>query len=71
MADQLSVAGYDAVHVRDLGLLGASDEKVLATAVAGGRAIVSADTDFGEIAAGAVVVVRRSRVPRVRPLPLD
>ena len=35
----------------DIGLLSASDEVILAHAVASGQVIVSADTDFGELLA--------------------
>jgi predicted nuclease of predicted toxin-antitoxin system len=44
-------AGHDAVHVVDCGLAGEPDERVLAQAVADGRVLLSADTDFGEILA--------------------
>ena len=66
VARLLAVAGHDAVHVGDLGLLGALDEAVLDAAQTDDRVLVSADTDFGELLAiGAftkpsVVLVRRS-----------
>lgn len=47
----LAEAGHDAVHLRDLGLLGATDEAVMASAAAESRVLVSADTDFGELLA--------------------
>ena len=43
--------GHDATHVADLGLLGAPDEVVLATAEAQDRVLVTADTDFGTLLA--------------------
>lgn len=43
----LTEAGHEALHVRDLDLLGARDEDVLATARQQRRTLVSADTDFG------------------------
>lgn len=67
LAGLLSSAGHDAVHVADLGLLGAPDEEVLRAASAQSRVLVSADTDFGELlAAGrasgpSFVLFRRSR----------
>lgn len=51
VAEALSAAGHDAVHVRDLGLLGVTDEEVMAAAAADSRTVVSADTDFGELLA--------------------
>lgn len=110
MARDLRTAGYDAVHVQDLGLARASDEDILERAVGEDRIVISADTDFGyllrdgrrtapsvilireakatprqrhdlllgvlqehadALAAGALVVVRRSSGARVRPLPLE
>jgi predicted nuclease of predicted toxin-antitoxin system len=49
VAGILSEGGYDAVHARDIGLLKATDEAVLARAVAEDRVIVSGDTDFGRL----------------------
>ena len=43
--------GHDAIHVGDIGLLGASDEAILTHAAASGQVIISADTDFGELLA--------------------
>jgi predicted nuclease of predicted toxin-antitoxin system len=47
----LAESGHDAVHVGDLGLLGADDDKVLEAAVTEGRTLVTADTDFGAMLA--------------------
>ena len=65
VAATLHDAGHEAVHVADIGMLGASDDAILAHAAAAGQVIVSADTDFGELLAvtGAVrpsVVLLRS-----------
>lgn len=51
VAELLVVAGHDAVHVGDLGLLGAPDTHVMVAARQSGRSVVSADTDFGELLA--------------------
>jgi predicted nuclease of predicted toxin-antitoxin system len=62
----LSEAGHDAVHTRDLGLERASDTVVLARALAEGRIVVSADTDFGTLLGASradgpsVVLIRRT-----------
>lgn len=62
----LSQAGHDTVHTRDLGLERASDAVVLARALAEGRIVVSADTDFGTLLAASradgpsVVLIRRT-----------
>jgi predicted nuclease of predicted toxin-antitoxin system len=66
VAVQLNSAGFEAVHVADVGLLTAADDVILAYAESNGLVIVSADTDFGELMAasrGAVspsVVLLRS-----------
>lgn len=51
VGDTLTEAGHDVVHLRDVGLLGANDEDVMASATAASRVVVSADTDFGELLA--------------------
>lgn len=66
VADQLAAAGHDAVHLEHLGLLGATDIDVMATARHAGRCLVSVDTDFGELLAigrhsdPSVVLLRRA-----------
>jgi predicted nuclease of predicted toxin-antitoxin system len=70
VAEGLSAAGHDAVHVSDLGLCGATDIEVMDAAVEEGRVVVSADTDFGELLAKSVralpsvVLLRRHHDPR-------
>ena len=49
VASILSEGGHDAVHARDVGLLKAADEAVLARAAVEDRVIVSGDTDFGRL----------------------
>ncbi|MDZ7732492.1 MAG: DUF5615 family PIN-like protein [Acidimicrobiia bacterium] len=51
VAVRLAEANHDAVHIGDLGLLGADDETVMATALEQNRVLVSADTDFGALLA--------------------
>jgi predicted nuclease of predicted toxin-antitoxin system len=51
VASILLAEGHDAIHVRDIGLLRASDETILTHAAASGQVIISADTDFGELLA--------------------
>lgn len=41
----------DAVHVADIGLRGDTDNALLSRAVADGRIIITADTDFGTLLA--------------------
>jgi len=69
VAEGLRGAGYDAVHVRALGMQGAEDEEIFAWCAAEGRAVVSADTDFGTLlalrkATTPSVVLFRGRSPR-------
>ena len=51
VAERLRGAGYDAVHVRDLGMQASEDEEIFAWCAVNGRAVVSADTDFGTLLA--------------------
>jgi predicted nuclease of predicted toxin-antitoxin system len=51
LADLLSKAGYDAVHVRAYGMQAAKDEQIVAGAVEEDSIVVSADSDFGAIIA--------------------
>ncbi len=45
----LSELGFDAVHVRDLGMHQASDAEIVNKAVEESRAIITCDLDFGAI----------------------
>ena len=51
LAGLLTEAGHAAVHVRDLDASGSSDPHIIDLALADGRTIVSADTDFGALLA--------------------
>lgn len=60
LVDLLAVAGHDTIRVETLGLLGHTDEQVLAAARTHERVLISADTDFGELLA-----VGRDALPSV------
>jgi len=62
----LTEAGHDAVHVRDLGLSQAPDERVMSRAAIDNHVLISSDSD---LESGAIVVMSDTRM-RIRPLPL-
>ena len=73
LATELTVHGFDAVHVRDVGIQHATDEVIFDRAAAEQRIVVTADTDFGTILASrgtprpSVVLWRRSEPRRAAP----
>jgi predicted nuclease of predicted toxin-antitoxin system len=70
-----STHGFDAVHVRDRGLLGASDENVLALAITEDRVVVTSNADdFRKLGARtpnhAGLAILRDAVGRINQLVL-
>ncbi len=51
VAALLAEAGYEVLHVRDIGMQAAADEEIMARAFSENRIIVSADTAFGTLLA--------------------
>jgi len=62
VADALSKAGLESVHVGDVGLLTAPDRSILDYAAANAFVIVSSDSDFGELLATTPGAIRLSVV---------
>lgn len=64
---QLQNYGHDVIHVRDINMQKCSDEEIFDFAQREGRIVVSADTDFGTIAAlrqvqfPSIIIFRRTR----------
>lgn len=46
VAEELTKLGYDAIHVRDIGIQHAKDEVIFNAAFESNRTIITADTDF-------------------------
>ena len=69
VAELLSDAGHDAVHVGVVGLLGRPDTEIMEFALRDDRVVISADTDFGELLARSqaslpsVILLRRNHDP--------
>lgn len=62
ITEHLGSAGFEAVHVAEVGLLTAADEVILEYAAENELVIVSADSDFGELLAGSRGAIRPSVV---------
>jgi predicted nuclease of predicted toxin-antitoxin system len=60
LAESMRAAGFDAIHVFDLGLVTATDDEIFDRAAAEGLVVVTADSDFG-----ALLALRRTTSPSV------
>ena len=60
IAEGLQKAGFEAIHVKDIGLHSASDLVIFESAFKNDQIIISADTDFGTLLA-----LRQSSKPSV------
>ncbi len=58
VARLLESAGYDAIHVADVGLLSAADLEILQAAAKEDQVLLTADTDFGALLAAPIAVDR-------------
>ena len=58
VARHLTEAGYETLHVRDVGLSSATDAEILTFAEREDRIVISADTDFGTL-----LTLRRQNKP--------
>ncbi len=67
-ASMLRAFGWDAVHVREIGMHKSEDREILAHAVAEGRVVVTLDQDFPQIlalteaAAPSIILIRKERL---------